>query len=526
MSAALFRHDGPHGPPLRRRHIQTPALRGGRQWRHKTLRSTVGGAGAAFQRDPSVELSPFLLVDQNDDANPPAVVRRRILVEPAFGRQQRNTGQAEDQFRQIVLDQGITDKHLLEEIKRGSNNLYELGKLLPLRNVHDYVDYSSEELAHTYFKEHATGNLLLSNGFRYAILFVILWNTVLIGLETHPTLSLRYAALFEAMENIIMAAFIIEILIKWYYNFDVFWKGGWNILDFLIVCVLFFGSNWHFLGTSRVLRILRVVRAFRSLRDTPLFSGLSLIFQTVTRSLPDMVNISLLMALVICLLGVVGVLVFGDFAPNNFGTFSDAVFSVFICQTQRGWINIFNPFIAAGGGYYIGSFLYFVLTITLTAFILKNLFVAVVVSNLKKEMRLAKAERERQMIKRQNALPPKPPTDGDQEEEDEADAKSSLVPMVEAARHWKAGDTQRRVLSPMFLNMVNVEEYRKFLLLQAALEINLTEYEQLRAQFKQVHDAVAGLNENYFRALRKDTLSRFSAPRKRSKLDVISKVSV
>lgn len=143
--------------------------------------------------------------------------------------------------------------------------------------------------------------------------------------------------------------------------------------------------------------------------------AVSLIFQTVTRSLPDMVNICLLMygtkfqkracdffthcsyrALVICLLGVVGVILFGEFAPQSFGTFSDAVFTIFICQTQRGWISIFNPFIAAGGasrlsfsvssycgaarffqGYYVGAFFYFVVTITLTAFILKNMFVAV-----------------------------------------------------------------------------------------------------------------------------------------------------
>ena len=64
-----------------------------------------------------------------------------------------------------------------------------------------------------------------------------------------------------------------EILIKWYYNFDVFWKGGWNVLDFIIIAILFFGSKVKFLGTSRVLRILRVIRAFRSLRDTPMFSG-------------------------------------------------------------------------------------------------------------------------------------------------------------------------------------------------------------------------------------------------------------
>ncbi|GAV09196.1 hypothetical protein RvY_18773 [Ramazzottius varieornatus] len=287
---------------------------------------------AAFQQGYGAELNPFILVDtvdspsgkQPSDATTakPQVVRRRILVEPVFSRLHKRTGHGESMFRQIILDQGITDTSLVEEIDRGDDNEYEMGTEMQLRNVHDYVDYSSKALVTGFIKEHAVGNILLSATFRYLVLLVILINAVLIGLGTDNYLSIKYGIYMEALENIIMAAFVIEILFKWYYNFEVFWKGGWNILDFVIVMILFFGSSLKFLGSSRVLRILRVIRAFRSLRDTPLFSGrkcldvqmtvttlapvgvltcllasfiVSLIFQTVARSVSDMANIILLM---------------------------------------------------------------------------------------------------------------------------------------------------------------------------------------------------------------------------------------
>ncbi|OQV14040.1 putative Cation channel sperm-associated protein 4 [Hypsibius exemplaris] len=464
--------------------------------RAKRKRNSV----AAFKQNLNAELNPFIVVDDDKTfkrkdgqaEHKPQVVRRRILVEPVFSRQEKTAGAGEEQFRQIIFDRGITDQTLIGEIGRGLSNEYELGMPQPLRNVHDYVDYSSEALVHGYVKEHAVGNVLLSSTFRYMVLAVILLNAVLIGLETDPKLNLKFASWFEAIENIIMAAFILEILIKWYYNFDVFWKGGWNILDFIIVCVLFFGSSLRFLGTSRVLRILRVIRAFRSLRDTPLFSGLSLIFQTVARSLPDMLNILLLMILVILLLGVVGVMLFGDVVVKTFGTFPDAIFTIFICQTQRGWIRIFDDFVEQGG---------------------------VVVTSLRTEMKLGLEERARKASKKNAASlrAIKPSADEEKEKEEDGEHRNTLEPLVEAARNWKTGDVQRRVLLPMFLNMVTVDDLQQFLFLQVALEDNLQGYQKLRARLKHVLGRVRALNKNYFRDLRQPA-SQTQTPKRRSKV--------
>ena len=40
-----------------------------------------------------------------------------------------------------------------------------------------------------------------------------------------------------------MSAFTVEIILKWYHGFAVFWKSGWNILDFFIIAALLLGPR-------------------------------------------------------------------------------------------------------------------------------------------------------------------------------------------------------------------------------------------------------------------------------------------
>lgn len=135
-----------------------------------------------LQQSAPTELNPYFLVAGDltnlaDKSHLSHVVRRRILVEPVFGKQKRTTGTTENQFRQIILDQGITDESLVDEIKRGAENAYDLGTPQPLRNVHDYVDYSSESLVHGYFKQHVNmmASLRRLNMYKAKKIISIIW---------------------------------------------------------------------------------------------------------------------------------------------------------------------------------------------------------------------------------------------------------------------------------------------------------------------------------------------------------------
>ena len=57
-----------------------------------------------------------------------------------------------------------------------------------------------------------------------------------------------------------------------------------------------------------------------------------------------------------------------------------AMFSLFVCVTQDGWVNIFKELNACGNAV-LGA-IYLVIFITIGAFVFANLVVAVVVTNL------------------------------------------------------------------------------------------------------------------------------------------------
>merc|ERR1711912_150461 len=106
-----------------------------------------------------------------------------------------------------------------------------------------------------------------------------------------------------------------------------------------------------------------------------------------------MANICLMMLICLVVLGVMGVTFFGEAMPHDFGNLPTAMFSLFICVTQDGWVNIFNQFRDAGGETYVGGAFYFFISIMLGAFVFANLVVAVVVTNLEMAMKELREEK-------------------------------------------------------------------------------------------------------------------------------------
>ncbi|KAL9979504.1 hypothetical protein ACROYT_G017178 [Oculina patagonica] len=133
-------------------------------------------------------------------------------------------------------------------------------------NMWDIVDLDDEAIEE-YASNELLGQFLSNTVFRTGILCVILFNSILIAVETDQELEQKYSHLFSVLDQCLMTIFVCEILVKWYHGFFMFWKMGWNVLDFFIVVALLLGPLLSTGSGSRgVLRILRVLRAFRSLR--------------------------------------------------------------------------------------------------------------------------------------------------------------------------------------------------------------------------------------------------------------------
>ncbi|XP_032236421.1 cation channel sperm-associated protein 4 isoform X2 [Nematostella vectensis] len=256
----------------------------------------------------------------------------------------------------------------------------------------DIVDMDDEAIEE-YASNELVGQFLSNKVFRTSILAVILFNSLLIVVETDQDLERQYSHLFAVLDQCIMTIFVCEIFVKWYHGFFMFWKMGWNVLDFFIVVALLLGPLLSTDSGSRgVLRILRVLRAFRSLRSISSLPGLQIVVRTILQSIPDMANIVLLLVIIMLVFSVIGITLFRDVVPKYFGNLSTAMFSLFVCLTQDGWMEIFSEFRSKGETYYVGGGFYLLVFIAIGAFVFANLVVAVVVTNLEFAMEDVKTE--------------------------------------------------------------------------------------------------------------------------------------
>lgn len=189
-------------------------------------------------------------------------------------------------------------------------------------------------------------DILQSPFFRHGILFLVLVNAVLIGLASIPNFQ-RFYYVFEVLDMIILSVFIFEIIIKWIYDFRLFWATSWNILDFSIISLTIFSAVVPLGGhKDKAGIIVKVVRAFRSLRCVSSMTSLSIVSHTVIKSGLDMGNILLVLLIIMLVLSVMAVILFDiqGLTPQRFLNALDAWIVLFICVTQDGWAGLLNSY--------------------------------------------------------------------------------------------------------------------------------------------------------------------------------------
>jgi voltage-gated sodium channel len=212
-------------------------------------------------------------------------------------------------------------------------------------------------------------------GFQNFILGVIVVNAVLVGLETSEALQASYGQLFEWLNTLIQAIFVIEIAVRllayWPRLFN-FFRDGWNVFDFAIVAAALMPAGGNFATVARLARLLRVVRLIS------VFPELRLIVGTMLRSVGSMGHVILLLSLVIYVYAVLGYHLFHEQDPEHWGTLGLAVLTLFQVLTLEGWVELqeiglrINPSVWIFYGTYV----------LIAVFIVVNLFIAVVINNL------------------------------------------------------------------------------------------------------------------------------------------------
>ena len=205
-----------------------------------------------------------------------------------------------------------------------------------------------------------------------AILGVIIFNSILLGLETSQTVMALFGGLIYALDAVCLSIFVAELLAKIIAYRARFFRDGWNIFDFVIVGISLVPTAQGFtaLRALRILRVLRLVSAAPRLRR---------VVEGFITALPGMASVFLLMALIFYIGAVISTKLFADTFPDWFGTLGRSGYSLFQIMTLESWsMGIVRPVMEV----FPLAWLFFITFIIVTTFAVVNLLVGLIVNSM------------------------------------------------------------------------------------------------------------------------------------------------
>jgi voltage-gated sodium channel len=218
---------------------------------------------------------------------------------------------------------------------------------------------------------------------RNFIIGVIIFNAIILGLETSQPVMERFGTLIYALDRLCLGIFVAELGLKLFALGPRFFRSGWNIFDFIIVGIALAPSS----GGLAVLRALRILRVLRVVSSVP---SLRRVVEGLLTALPGMGSVFLLMSIIFYIGAVMATKLFGGACPactpdqaaqfqEWFGTLGRSLYSLFQIMTLESWsMGIVRPVQQV----YPYAWMFFVPFIMVTTFAVVNLIVGLVVNSM------------------------------------------------------------------------------------------------------------------------------------------------
>jgi voltage-gated sodium channel len=207
------------------------------------------------------------------------------------------------------------------------------------------------------------------------ILALIVLNAVILGLETSPWVMARAGGLLVALDTLLLAVFVVEIVARVIVHRAAFFRDPWSLFDLAVVAVALVPSA----GAFSVLRALRILRVLRLITVVP---SLRAVVSALVGALPGMGSIMMLLVLIFYVFAVMATKLFGGTHPDTFGSIGISMLSLFQVMTLDAWSDgLMRPMMEQ----YPYAWMFFIPFVLASAFIVLNLFIGVVVSALETE---------------------------------------------------------------------------------------------------------------------------------------------
>jgi voltage-gated sodium channel len=170
--------------------------------------------------------------------------------------------------------------------------------------------------------------LVYSSSFELFIAAVIAVNAVFLAVLTMPGITDATRSAAITVDNIAMGIYVAELIVRIVSYGSQPWKfftRGWNVFDFIVVALAPLAA-----GQTVVLRLLRLMRLLRIFRFLP---EVRVLFSSIVKSIPPLLSMSVLIALLLFLYGMAGTYLFGSALPEAWGHIGRSLKSLFILLT-------------------------------------------------------------------------------------------------------------------------------------------------------------------------------------------------
>lgn len=233
-----------------------------------------------------------------------------------------------------------------------------------------------------------------SKWFQNFVTLAILVAGALVGIATYHDFYLRHQGLLEFLNNVVLAIFVIEIVVKVFGEGTKPWnyfKDPWNVFDFVIVTAAFLPFAGSSIAILRLLRLLRVLKLIKALPK------LQILVNALLKSIPSMGYVGILLLLLFYIYAVAAVFFFGTNDPIHFSDLQNSMLSMFRVVTLEDWTDVMyiNMYGCENYGYggnealctnsqsspLLGA-LFFVSFVMIGTMIFLNLFIGVIMNGM------------------------------------------------------------------------------------------------------------------------------------------------
>ncbi len=203
---------------------------------------------------------------------------------------------------------------------------------------------------------------------------VIVLNAIVLGLETSSGLSSEARATLQMIDDLCLAFFVVELLVRAYAFGGGFLRDPWSVFDAVVVSVALVPST----GPLSVLRTLRVLRVLRLLSVAPTMRR---VVNGLLAAVPGLMSIMGIMAIIFYVSAVIATGLYGATFPEWFGSLGRSAYTLFQVMTLESWsMGIVRPIMNE----HPLAWVFFIPFILIATFTLLNLFIAVIVNAVQK----------------------------------------------------------------------------------------------------------------------------------------------